>query len=31
MPSRAFEFVALPPARSVEKPRRTGLTMMIDW
>ena len=31
MPGRAFEFVALPHARSVEKPRRTGLTMMIDW
>jgi phosphosulfolactate synthase len=26
-----FAMIALPPARSAEKPRRTGLTMMADW
>lgn len=26
-----FEFVALPPERSQEKPRISGRTMMIDW
>ena len=26
-----FEFVSLPEARSRKKPRRRGLTMMIDW
>jgi phosphosulfolactate synthase len=31
-PGRApFEFVALPRARSADKPRRTGLTMMVDF
>ena len=31
MSTRPFEFIELPPARSQEKPRRSGLTMMIDW
>lgn len=31
MPKHAFEMVPLPAARSTEKPRRTGLTMMMDW
>ena len=31
MRQRPFEFVELPPARSVAKPRTSGLTMMIDW
>jgi phosphosulfolactate synthase len=28
---RPFEFIDLPPARSQEKPRASGFTMMIDW
>ena len=31
MSKRPFDFIELPPARSVEKPRPDGLTMMIDW
>ena len=31
MPERPFEMVPLPAARSTEKPRRTGLTMVLDW
>ena len=27
---RPFDFLPLPAARSTEKPRRSGLTMMID-
>lgn len=30
MVKRPFDFLPLPPGRSVEKPRRKGLTMMID-
>ncbi|WP_340118114.1 phosphosulfolactate synthase [Pelagibius sp. 7325] len=30
MTRRPFDFLPLPAARSAEKPRRTGLTMMID-
>src|ERR1700731_1694406 len=28
--TRAFDFIAPPPARSLTKPRKSGLTMMID-
>ncbi len=31
MSKHPFEFVTLPAERSAEKPRNTGLTMMIDW
>ena len=31
MTKHPFEFVTLPAERSTEKPRKTGLTMMMDW
>lgn len=31
MTTRPFEMVSLPAGRSTEKPRVTGLTMMMDW
>jgi len=31
MTTRPFEMVSLPAGRSTEKPRETGLTMMMDW
>lgn len=31
MPGQPFELVDLPAGRSTEKPRRTGITMMMDW
>lgn len=31
MSRHPFEMVALPQARSAQKPRRTGITMMMDW
>ncbi|MDX1434223.1 MAG: phosphosulfolactate synthase, partial [Gammaproteobacteria bacterium] len=31
MSQRPFDFIELPPVRSVDKPRSNGLTMMIDW
>src|SRR3546814_7528994 len=31
MSRHPFEMVTLPQARSTQKPRRTGITMMMDW
>lgn len=31
MSGRPFDMVPLPAERSTEKPRRTGITMMMDW
>ena len=31
MTKRPFELVDLPAQRSTEKPRKTGITMMLDW
>ncbi len=31
MSPRPFEFVPLPPERSLTKPRGSGLTMIVDW
>lgn len=31
MSTHAFPMFAVPPARSRSKPRRTGLTMLVDW